>query len=296
MNKNLRRLLDWFGSGLALAGIVFVAFRIKEYHSRISFSQITPADWVAFFGLALLYGLANLMPASAWRRLLAQFKVNATRWWAIRIYGVSQLAKYIPGNIFHLASRQATGMSAGVPAGIMLKATVWELGLFALSGALYGWLVLPLLLTGFPFSLSFCLWAGTTMLVAFLLHQITGPEVAVSFFLEVLFLAFTGVMFSALLVLIGGGPQIHVQTWLLIGGAYVIAWLAGFVTPGAPAGLGIREMVLLILLKGFVNEADLLMAVLSGRLITVTGDLLFFMFSFQIPGKFCTVENHKGSG
>ena len=295
MNKNVRRLLDWLGCGLALIGIVFVAFRIKDYSSRISLSQITPADWFSILALALLYGLANLLPASSWQKLLAQFGVYTTRWWAIRVYGVSQLAKYIPGNIFHLAGRQATGMSAGVSGGILVKTTFWELGLFTVSGALYGWLVLPLLLTGFPLPLSICLWAGMVLLVAYLLHQIIGREVAVSFFMEVLFLAFSGGMFAALLALIGGGSEIHLQTWLLIGGAYIIAWLAGFITPGAPAGLGIREMVLLLLLKGFVNEADLLMAVLSGRLITVTGDLLFFVSSFLIPKKLCIVDNHEGS-
>ena len=31
-------------------------------------------------------------------------------------------------------------------------------------------------------------------------------------------------------------------------GAYVIAWLAGLVTPGAPAGVGVRELVMYALL------------------------------------------------
>lgn len=290
MNRNFRRLLDWFGSGLALTGIVFVAFRIKDYSSRISLSQITPADWVSIFGLALLYGVANLLLAMAWRHLLAQFGVYATRWWSIRIYGVSQLAKYIPGNIFHLAGRQAIGMSAGVPGGVLVKTTVWELGLLAVAGALYGWLILPLLLPGFPLPLSMILLAGTALLVSYLLHHIIGPEVTVSFFMEILFLAASGGVFAALLALIADGSQIYMQTWLLIGGAYIVAWLAGLVTPGAPAGVGIREMVLLLLLKGFVVETDLLMAVLLGRLITVAGDLLFFVAASFIPAKLSSFE------
>ena len=294
MNKNLRRSLDWLGTALALTGIVFVAFRIKEYYSRIHFSQITPADWAAIFGLALLYGLANLLLASSWRRLLAQFGVNATRWWAIRIYGVSQLAKYIPGNIFHLASRQATGMANGVSGGILVKTAFWELGLLAVSGAIYGWLVLPLLIPDFPILLSLCLWTGTILIVMYGLHQIIGRKVAVSFLMEVLFLAFSGGVFAILLVLIHVGSEIQTQTWLLIGGVYIVAWLAGFITPGAPAGLGIRETVLLFLLSGFLMEADLLMAVLLGRLITVVGDLLFFLSSFLIPARLCALENHEG--
>lgn len=294
MNKNLRRLLDWFGSGLALTGIVFVAFRIKDYYSRISFSQITPADWVSIFGLALLYGLANLLLATAWRQLLVQFGVYVTRLWSIRTYGVSQLAKYIPGNIFHLAGRQAIGMSAGVSGGVLVKTTVWELGLLAVAGALYGWMVLPLLLPGFSLLLSMILLASTALLVSYLLHQIIGPEIAVSFFMEMLFLAVSGGVFASLLDLIADGSEIQMQTGLLIGGSYIVAWLAGLLTPGAPAGVGIREMVLLLLLKGFVVETDLLMAVLIGRLITVGGDFLFFVSASLIPVRLCILENHDG--
>jgi uncharacterized membrane protein YbhN (UPF0104 family) len=141
--------------------------------------------------------------------------------------------------------------------------------------------------------LSLCLWAGTVLLVVCILHQIIGRKVAVSFLMEVLFLAFSGGIFSAVLALIHAGSEIQAQIWLLLGGAYIIAWLAGLITPGAPAGLGIRETVLLLLLSGFVMEADLLMAVLLGRLITVVGDLLFFLSSFLIPARLSALENHE---
>ena len=46
-----------------------------------------------------------------------------------------------------------------------------------------------------------------------------------------------------------------------------------------------RELVLLFLLKDLVAEADLLLAVLLGRLITVSGDLLYFILSCFIAPK-----------
>lgn len=66
--------------------------------------------------------------------------------------------------------------------------------------------------------------------------------------------------------------------WIPLSGVYVLAWLAGLVTPGAPAGVGVRELVLLFLLKGIVAEADLLLAVVLGRVVTVVGDFGFFVF------------------
>ena len=40
--------------------------------------------------------------------------------------------------------------------------------------------------------------------------------------------------------------------------------------------MGVRELILLLLLKGAVMEVDLLLVVTMGRLITVVGDLGFF--------------------
>jgi len=40
-----------------------------------------------------------------------------------------------------------------------------------------------------------------------------------------------------------------------------------------------------MLLKGFVPESDLLLAVLLSRIVTVAGDVLFFLLASLIPGK-----------
>ena len=72
-------------------------------------------------------------------------------------------------------------------------------------------------------------------------------------------------------------------------GAYVLAWLAGLVTPGAPAGVGVRELVLLALLKGSVGQTELLLAVLLGRLVTVGGDVAFLGMALMM-----NVKNETG--
>lgn len=100
-------------------------------------------------------------------------------------------------------------------------------------------------------------------------------KMASAFAWQVAFLIISGLVFLGVLVMIT--PQ-TMDPILLLGlcGAYVIAWFAGFVTPGAPAGVGVRELALLFLLKGYVAEADLLLAVVIGRMVTVVGDLSYF--------------------
>ncbi|MGD9700712.1 hypothetical protein [Acinetobacter sp.] len=62
----------------------------------------------------------------------------------------------------------------------------------------------------------------------------------------------------------------------------MVAWLVGLITPGAPAGVGVREMVLLFLLGDQIAHLNLLLAVLLGRIVTMGGDLLFFIISILL--------------
>lgn len=279
----LRRKLHWFGSGLALIGVVFVAVRLHTYWLGLDFSRITLSIWLSIVVFAVLYGLANLLLASAWWHLLAHLGAPITRLRSIKIYGISQLAKYLPGNIFHLAGRQALGMAAGISAGVLAKSTLWELGLIALTGTLFGWLILPLLFPAYSEVASVLFLLGSAWLVANILQRMAGHQTALAFIWQILFLVISGGVFVALLGVIAGSEVVPAQLWLTIGGAYIVAWLAGLVTPGAPAGVGVREIILLLLLKGVMHEADLLMAILLGRLVTVVGDLLFFVSASFIP-------------
>jgi len=74
----------------------------------------------------------------------------------------------------------------------------------------------------------------------------------------------------------------HITNWPLIVGGYAFAWAVGFVVPGAPGGLGIREATLLALLSTTFPGADLLLGILAFRLITTLGDIVFFVISVVV--------------
>lgn len=285
-----RRLLHGCGSFLALTGIGFVGFRLYSYSLELNVLDITAMGWVFITALSIIYGAANFFLASAWWRLLQHFQLPASLLQSIRIFGISQLAKYVPGNIFHLAGRQALGMAAGVMPGTLIKSMTWELCLLAVAGAQFGWLILPLFTPNLPEPISLFVLLGSVALTASVLESIFGRYVVYSFLLQSLFMLISGVVFSALIFILTGGEGLTVWHWLAIGGAYVAAWLVGFVTPGAPAGVGIRELVLLFMLNTIVGEKDLIMAILLGRLVTVGGDFLFFTIANSLPSKFIEFE------
>lgn len=276
IKSGIRRKLHWLGSGLALAGIIFVIIRMRTYWLDLDFSRVTLLAWISISIFAIVYGFANTLLASAWRDLLAYLGESLPRSEAIRIYGISQLAKYLPGNIFHLAGRQALGMAAGVPGSLLAKSTLWELGLIATTAMLFGVLTLPSFTLYISAAQSIPIFIGVAWLFSRILRKLTSQHTASAFIYQATFLGISAGVFTALVAVISKTEVISFEFWPTIGGAYTLAWLAGLVTPGAPAGVGVREMILLLLLKGTVQEGDLLMAILLGRVVTVTGDFLFF--------------------
>jgi hypothetical protein len=264
---------------LALAGVGFVAQRLSHYAAAADFSRFSATSWLFVSGSCLAYALAGLMLAYGWRNLLSHLGTTISPKAAVGIYGVAQLAKYVPGNVLHLAGRQALGIAAGIPGWTLAKSAVWELALIATAAAGFGLLTLPLLDPACSMALSLGAFAALIGLAAALAHHLIDPRVARAFAWYTGFLGVSGLLFAALLTIVADTAMDGSVPWLPVCGAYVLAWLSGLVTPGAPAGIGVRELTLLFLLKGLVSEADLTLTVLLARIVTVVGDLFFYVLA-----------------
>ncbi|MBR5999677.1 MAG: hypothetical protein IK089_00255 [Oxalobacter sp.] len=98
------------------------------------------------------------------------------------------------------------------------------------------------------------------------------------------FLLISGSVFVVLLNIISGPEAVFTKNSVTIGAAFIVAWLAGLVTPGAPAGVGVREVVLFFLLKTIASESDLLLSLLLSRIVTVFGDIWFYLAASAARG------------
>jgi len=274
-----KRFFNAAGFVLSLASIFFVFSKLSAYSDAIQLSAVGVTGWLLIGGLGIAYGAADVLLALAWRRVLRHLGVVSPLRRALRIYGISQIAKYLPGNVFHFAGRQAMGMARGLPGVELLKSTAIELIVISLSGSLFSVITLPLFFSWFPGSVAFCGFISMALFTFYCFRRYFSTHLSVAFCLHTLFLIISGLIFwiiSAFFFTMSG----HVPlTWVYLTSAYVLAWLVGLVTPGAPAGIGIREMVLLWTLHGMLSEADLLMAVMLSRIVTVLGDVLFYFFA-----------------
>lgn len=282
-SASIKRWLHFIGGGLGLAGVVFVGIRLHGHASEIEASRFGVTEWAALGLLSLIYGAANVFLARAWWWQLKFFEVRTDWLWALKAYGLSQLGKYVPGNIFHLAGRQALGMARGFPAQPLAKSAVWELGSIAVAGLIFGLLVLPLVWPQVGVMAAITLFLMTLAALYQLLTRFVAVAVAVALVWQVIFLAVSGLVFIASLALAADMP-VPLSLAPTLCGAYVLAWLIGLVTPGAPAGIGIREAVLLLLLSNAFDGGTLILALVLSRIVTVIGDLIFFLAMTAMGG------------
>ena len=60
---------------------------------------------------------------------------------------------------------------------------------------------------------------------------------------------------------------------------FSIAWMAGFIVPGAPGGIGVREAVIIFFITPIIGEAQSIAVAIALRFITLLGDVWFFIIS-----------------
>ena len=66
---------------------------------------------------------------------------------------------------------------------------------------------------------------------------------------------------------------------------YALAWLVGTLTPGAPAGAGVREGMLVVLLSPTMGEGGAGALAIMLRLVTTIGELLAWGVGMLIRAK-----------
>jgi len=275
-----KKYLSWIGMGLGILGIVFIVIKLKNYSSQVDLSNLSLAKWSAFIGLSLLYGIAScsLLPL-AWHHLLKYCGMRPNLAWSIRAYGLSQLAKYVPGNIFHLASRQAIGVSDGLPGQPLAKSTILDLILEAISGVFFSILILPSFIPDFSELYAFILFIFSLSLYFFVIRRWWNREIAIAAIIYTFFLTIAALIFYLILIVILPANSLSHYSVLSILGAYVVAWLVGLITPGAPGGAGVRELILYTLMHSWISQSDLLLAIIISRIITILGDCVFYGIS-----------------
>jgi hypothetical protein len=308
----MTRWVNVAGILLVVLSLAFVVDRLWVSELWHTAAQILPQTSWALIGGACLYALSGFLLATAWHGLMrgAMQPSVALPWSrAVAIYGRTQLAKYIPGNVFHLVGRHAYGLRAGLGHAPQAMAAVMEIVLTILAAAsvsLLGW-SLPLADTrqGVFQTVTLVLAVVAVLLAAKLLaarfNRPSHSRLAVlqqavrmpwqrlgqAYALYLGFFVVSGAILAVLLWRVSElpWPAYGGRDWLTFVAVAAFAWLAGFVTPGASAGIGVREAVLILLLGPQLGEAPATLAAVGFRFVTIAGDLGFFVCALAVRAR-----------
>lgn len=291
------RFLKVLGLLISLACCVFVG---KELFSRREFLAQSPG-WSLFPAVVLgtsLWISVNICLGLGWRHLVGVFGNRLSYRDSIGLSLQTQIAKYLPGNVFHHLGRTVLAKRHGVPLAVAGSATILE-ALFLVSVAmLFGISFLVregLLVIALGMAASLIVTLGFIFTNPNRFPFLFGPSRPSPG--QFLHWGKAGVFYAAVMVL--QALMFFVFTWvmpLVVNFDFLellemvsITWAAGFVVIGAPGGLGVREAVY----SAFSSSPDLhwqLLYIASWmRVSSILGDTI----SFFISGYFLKLPSER---
>jgi glycosyltransferase 2 family protein len=292
--KHMQRLCRarWFklisALGVAIAWIVFLG---KQLYLLVDYPL---QNYIRFILVAVVFGgLHFFSTALCWAflfRSMSQEREALPLLQATRVWMYSMVARYIPGNIWHILGRIARAADLSISPSLIFASAVLEqilmlIGAFAVAVAL-----LPLSSIGgqaVGWSWLF-LAAGIAFLhprmfgvvLTWLFQKLQQPGLDWKYtYTSMLLMAaayclppvFAGM---SLLVILSGFVSIGVMDMVLVIGASAFAWVVGYLSFATPSGLGVREAVLVGLLAQVYPLPVAILVSLLGRLTLTLGEIV----------------------
>ena len=252
-------------------------------HIQFGWQWIAAATALVFVTYALLI--------EGWRRVLGAWDSHLPFRQASRIWFLSNLGKYVPGNIWSLTAMgvmaKKRGMSAIAAAGssvimqmvslatgtaIVMVTSAKLLGQPLLVGAAV--LILAIVLFSAPkFLPPLAVWVGTLIGRDIAPPSVPATSIWTAAVASTLSWLFYGVAFQLFVRgLLGAAPG-EISSYIAV---YTAAYILGFISPIAPAGLGVREFTLAAFMTqlGLANEVDAALVAIAARLWLTVVELI----------------------
>lgn len=243
---------------------------------------------------ALAAAMVSIMAALAstvqtWRLLLASMGSPLPLRAAARILLVGQIGKYLPGSIWPVLAQMELGRDYHVPRSRSASASILVMLLTLITGLLtalvtlpfaagpmpYRWALLAtpvLLVLAYPPALNALIgWLLRLARQSPLEQPLTGGALAKAMGWSFVTWTCYGLQIWILATRLGAPAG---KTALLAIGGFAFAWSVGFVAVFAPAGAGVRDLLLLALLSSVLSTADATAVVLVSRVAMTVADLL----------------------
>jgi len=287
--EKIKNIVYIIGKSLGILGLLYVFYKLYQEYTFSSFTEqfmsvlhITPL-------LILVNFLSLVIGIYAWYHMLLSYAKKPFGYvYAYYYFSKTEIAKYLPGNIFHFVGRQALAHKIGITQKQMAKISLLH-SLLLLGGTIIAATVFAFLSQKVPLFILTLMVISSIIIFISLVYMYPSIHVSKKVSLN-LYLAFSialqGVMLGIIVVY-----QSDTYTWSLFClsiSIYILSWLIGYVTPGASGGLGVREgtFIAITTYMNFDIHADIVIfAVLLVRLINILVDILMYFSTFALENK-----------
>ena len=291
----IKPYVRWF----ILGGVVFfLAQTLKDRFTEVAAINIDGRGWLMLFSALFLTIAAHVWSGYVWTWIIKLFKQPLGTKAGIRVYLLTNIAKYSPGNIWHFYGRITAISNLGGSKGAAALCVLLEPLLMAAAA-----LLVALVSAGFSSYNNNLFWLQVlSLLVVFsgihpqilnpLLHRLSRSKnkadpsaVGIQLTQYPLnpFLGETGFVIIRAIGFILTFWALQPLTWQQIPqltSAFSFAWLLGLVVPGAPGGLGVFEVTAYGLLDDAWFPTEIA-AVALYRLISILAEAIAAAVSWK---------------
>lgn len=291
IQKFWQRYQHWLQTVLIVAIIIFVATTFQRHWTEVSSIRLGTQGWIDLLIATVIMLVSYVWTGYVWGLILKALGYPVSPRWAISTFLLTNMIKYLPSNLLHLYGRTLAAKKIGVPTGAASLSVILDAMLIIASACIFGLFSIPkqgLLIAGL--GLTAILLLIHPQILRFLLQRLKLsfqphnslpqpslpplPKYPLDLLLgEMLYVFLRGIGFLFTVYALTNLPLSQVPQLISV---YSIAWLLGYITPGAPGGIGVYEATLIELLELTTNlqEAHILAAVALSRLVTTLAEII----------------------
>lgn len=296
------KIRQWIGVVLLIFSVLFFVRYAFMYLDEVPGYNWGGEEWSVIFISILFYTSSIGVLGMIWQLLLWDHGLKP-KWFRLQIiFSIAQFAKYLPGNVAHHVGRVYMAKEIGVPISvtvhIMLVEALFGVGIGSALALLSLLFMADVNVVSGPVSIEPSMlslimlitlslpWLVVRFLNKYLPHiakkisggeRIAEPRFRTAFAVAGLFLIcflIIGIVLKFHANWLFNTDELSVLQFTAI---FAVAWVAGYIVPGAPAGLGVREALMILLFSPLLGPAVAVGLSISLRIATTMGDGLAFL-------------------
>lgn len=290
----MKKIIRW----LILGGTLFFLLKtLKDNWLGVSAIRINGTGWLILTTATGVTLLAHIWAGWIWTWVLKELNQSVSSIQFIQVYLKTNIAKYLPGNVWHYYGRIMAAKNANIPINVATLSVLLE-PLLMLAAALIIIVLFgsQLVVNNLKFNLTILQFLSLIIVLAILHPRFLNPAIQfldkwknkksdaenqlINIFIMKRYpvkpllgeLVFLGLRAAGFILTMLALTSLTWEQVPLLVGAFSCAWVLGLVVPGAPGGLGVFETTAILLLQYHFPTVLVISAIALYRLISILAE------------------------